>query len=130
MLLRGLCRSFQRVPTVLLGAVCAVPANLFALATLALAAAPAMAAAPDFVVNTHTEGAQSSPAVAAGASGGFVVAWLEDDELPGGVKARQFDFTGAPLGPEIYVGFRQFEPPGPPLRTPRIVSAADGSFAV
>jgi hypothetical protein len=113
-----------------LGAVCAVPANLFALATLALAAAPAMAAAPDFVVNTHTEGAQSSPAVAAGASGGFVVAWLEDEELPGGVKARQFDFTGAPLGPEIYVGFRQFEPPGPPLRTPRIASAADGSFAV
>jgi hypothetical protein len=112
--------------------------NLCVLATLALATVPALAAAPvflptvtpDFVVNTHSEGAQSSPAVAAGASGGFVVVWLEEDELPGGAKARRFDSTGAPLGPEIYVGFRQFEPPGRPLRTPRIASAADGSFVV
>src|SRR3954451_5460240 len=109
----------------------------FALAALALAASPARAAAPvfllpatpDFVVNTFTQGVQANPAVAADA-GGFVVAWVDSGELPDRIKARRFDATAAPQGPEILVEMRQIEPPGSPLVSPRVASAPDGSFVV
>src|SRR5262245_21192241 len=55
-----------------------------------------------FQVNTYTTGFQGLPAVAADASGNFVVVW--DDEGAGQVlKGRRFDAAGGPLGGEFQV---------------------------
>ena len=75
----------------------------------ALAASPSMGqiplpdARPEFVVNTFTRDSQRHPAVAASASGVLWVAWEEDGEPPFGIKARRFDPSGAPLGPELWL---------------------------
>ena len=65
----------------------------------------------EFRVNTTTLGNQSDPAVAAEASGGFVVVWRSNNYLfPGsqdgsgpGVFGQRFSSSGAPLGPEFQV---------------------------
>jgi hypothetical protein len=59
----------------------------------------------DFVVNTYTTGAQTSPAVAMDADGDFVVAWSSDgqDGALTGIYAQRFNSTGAPQGAEFHV---------------------------
>jgi len=56
-------------------------------------------------VNSFTTGYQTSPAVAFGAAGSFVVAWesFNQDASSSGVVARRFDAAGAPLGGEFLV---------------------------
>lgn len=58
---------------------------------------------PAFQVNTFTADYQSAPAVAAGAAGGFVVAWnsyLQDGQAYG-VFAQRFTSAGTPAGGEL-----------------------------
>jgi hypothetical protein len=60
---------------------------------------------PEFRVNTYTTNFQYVPAVAADASGNFVVVWssdLQDGSGPG-VFGQRYDSAGAPLGPEFRV---------------------------
>lgn len=49
-------------------------------------------------VNTATPGSQESPAVAALADGGWVVAWFDGD-----IHAQRFDSNGAPVGAQARV---------------------------
>ena len=60
---------------------------------------------PEFLVNTFTPNDQLRPAVAADASGNFVIVWnsdLQDGEALG-VFAQRFGPTGNRLGPELAV---------------------------
>jgi hypothetical protein len=76
---------------------------------VALAAAPARGANPlpdegtEFLVNTFIAGPQSRPAIAAGPLGGLWFVWNENGQPPYGIKARNFDASGLPLGPELWV---------------------------
>src|SRR4051812_28632469 len=54
-----------------------------------------------FQVNTSAAGAQQSPALAALADGGYVVAWHRDDAQGNGIFARRFAADGSPVGDEI-----------------------------
>src|SRR5262249_26918423 len=71
---------------------------------LLLAAVPARAqprAGREFQANPYITGSQSSPSVALLPSGAFVVVWEDVDssgDTLGGIKARRFDPSGAPLG--------------------------------
>jgi hypothetical protein len=61
---------------------------------------------PDFHVASYTTERQNRPDVAMAADGGFVVTWesyTPEDDHGGGIRARRFDATGAPLGPEFAV---------------------------
>jgi hypothetical protein len=59
----------------------------------------------EFRVNTHTTGIQRGPAVAADASGNFVVVWASDgqDGSGYGVFGQRYASSGAPQGPEFRV---------------------------
>ena len=62
----------------------------------------------EFQVNTYTTGYQSFPAVAADASGNFVVAWgsyglVGQDGSGSGVFGQRFDSAGSPVGSEFQV---------------------------
>ena len=57
----------------------------------------------EFRVNTATTGSQFIPAIAAAASGGFVVAWMGPDGSDYGIFAQRYSSTGAPIGPEFRV---------------------------
>jgi hypothetical protein len=99
--------------------------GLFALAATARAQSFLSPAGSEFVANAFTKGAQSQPALAIRADDGFVAAWRDGGDLPGGIKARLFDATGSPASPEIWV-----DQSGVPDDGPRIGCAVDGSFAV
>lgn len=77
--------------------------------TLGMVASTAGAFEPvtdEFVVNTHTEGAQWFPAVAVGPDGAFVVGWEDASGLDGagvGVFARRYDAAGRAIGPPFQV---------------------------
>lgn len=81
---------------------------------------PAAGFASDRLANTTTAGAQTEPAVAAGATGEFLIAWTDDSgSEPGGsgtaIHAQRFDATGTTrLGAEFRVNARtahdQYEP--------------------
>ena len=62
---------------------------------------------PEFRVNTYTSGNQSLPRLAAGADGGFVVAWTSDGQYPpgtfSGIYAQRYDADGDPVGGEFRV---------------------------
>jgi hypothetical protein len=60
---------------------------------------------PEFRVNSYTTNDQGIPAVAADASGGFVVAWTSfgQDGDARGVFGQRYANSGAPLGPEFRV---------------------------
>lgn len=87
----------------------------------------------DFLVNSHTTGAQWRSRVAAGADGSFVVAWEDGFGVENGqdgsgvsVRAQRFGAGGALRGGEIAVnalatGFQRY---------PDIAAAADGRFVV
>jgi hypothetical protein len=81
----------------------------------------------EFQVNVHTTGAQSGPAVAADAAGGFIVVWRGSG--PGdaeGVFARRYSASGVPQGGEFRVNGwtlgRQ--------DVPSVAAAASGEFVV
>jgi Ca2+-binding RTX toxin-like protein len=66
--------------------------------------ADGQALGPEFRVNTTTSGVQETPAVAALAEGGFVVAWQGSGALDGsGVFAQRYGANGAALGAEFRV---------------------------
>ncbi len=60
---------------------------------------------PEFQVNTFTTGDQSAPAVAADATGDYVVAWHSDgqDGDGYGIYAQRLAADGSPMGPEFRV---------------------------
>jgi hypothetical protein len=60
---------------------------------------------PEFRVNSNTPNFQGIPAVAADASGGFVVAWTSygQDGSSRGVFGQRYASSGTPLGPEFRV---------------------------
>ncbi|MEA2605175.1 MAG: large repetitive protein [Acidobacteriota bacterium] len=94
-----------------------------------LLAAPALgqppSTGPEFVVNTFTPGNQFLPAVAASPSGALWVAWFETGEQPMGIKARHFDSSGSPLGPELWA-----HAGGDLIGSPRIGITPSGGFVL
>jgi hypothetical protein len=88
--------------------------------------------ASEFQVNTYTPGSQAPYGVAALAGGGFVVVWSSygswgSDDSFSSIQARRFGAEGVALDPmEVQVNSystgRQ--------TSPRVASAADGSFVV
>lgn len=64
-----------------------------------------MALGDDFVINTITAGSQSWPDVGIDQDGGFQAIWHGEtiDGSGSGIGARDFDASGAPLGPEYQV---------------------------
>jgi len=60
---------------------------------------------PEFRINTYTTSAQSRAAVAADASGNFVVVWdsAGQDGSSSGIFGQRFASSGAPVGPEFRV---------------------------
>ncbi|MGF1496903.1 MAG: calcium-binding protein [Elainellaceae cyanobacterium] len=59
----------------------------------------------EFLVNTTTEDDQENPAIAADASGNFVIVWESDDQDGSGrgIFAQRFDSSGNPIGSEFQV---------------------------
>lgn len=81
----------------------------------------------EFRVNTVTAFGQRNPAVAASATGDFVVAWM--GPFPGigyGVYARRYSAAGAPLGDE----FRISPASANGLQVPAVGMDAAGTFVV
>ena len=66
-------------------------------------AADGTPAGPEFRVNTSTTGSQFIPALAAAATGEFVVAWMGPDGSDYGIFAQRYSSAGAPIGPEFRV---------------------------
>ncbi len=80
----------------------------------------------DFQINTHTEDDQVLPAVAADATGNFMVVWQDTSGADGdndGVFGRYFDSTGAPLSGELFVNTSTFGE----QREPTVCAASDGT---
>jgi len=98
--------------------------NLFA-QRFAAAGAPL---GPQFRVNTWTTFPQGDQAVAADASGTFVVVWRSDwqDGLYGGIFGRRFAGTGAPLGPEFQVNTYAYDN----QINPSVAAGSSGDFVV
>ncbi|MCK6388794.1 MAG: hypothetical protein L6Q65_14525 [Zoogloea sp.] len=82
----------------------------------------------EFLVNTTISNHQSEPAIAAFASGDFVVVWRSDgqDGSGGGVYAQRFDASGARLGGEFQVSTSTYSNQS----DPHAAVLADGSFVV
>ncbi len=83
---------------------------------------------PEFQVNTHTTGAQYSPAVAAYGSGNFVVVWT-DHGWPFshvGVFGQRFNSAGILVGSEFRVSSLTTSPQG----SPAVAVDASGNFVV
>jgi hypothetical protein len=87
---------------------------------------------PEFQVNTYTTDDQYRPNVAAGADGGFVVAWVSTgspgpDQSLTSIQGQRFDALGAPAGSQFQVNtyslFNQ-------LFTPGLAVAPNGDFVV
>ena len=81
-----------------------------------------------FVVNARTDGDQSRPAIAAGADGGYLVAWQNrgDRDAPEGVRAQFFDASGARLGAELEVSTSNAGAPS----NAAVAIGADGSAVI
>jgi hypothetical protein len=80
-----------------------------------------------FQVNTSAAGAQLSPALAALADGGYVVAWHRDDPQGNGIFARRFAADGSPIGDEIRID----EPlAGRVVGVAKVVGLEGGGYAV
>lgn len=82
----------------------------------------------EFQVNTIINGDQSSPAIASGPNGGFIVTWESDgqDGNGDGVFAQRFDLTAAPVGIEFPVNSYTS---GDQV-SPAVAMSADGNFIV
>ncbi|HEV2844254.1 MAG TPA: hypothetical protein VG477_05365, partial [Thermoanaerobaculia bacterium] len=80
---------------------------------------------PEFVVNQHTEGFQSTPDLASLGTAGMVAVWTENDQGPGGIKARLLDTAGKPVSDELWVE------QGPAALGPaRVAGNGNGLYAV
>jgi HEAT repeat protein len=92
-----------------------------------LLSALAVPADAEFRANTHDEGYQLRPAVAADAGGDFVVVWTS--YLPGAaqplnsIRGQRFAADGSVVGPE----FRVDRLPGDLARNPSVAMSPDGS---
>ncbi|HSS48618.1 MAG TPA: hypothetical protein VLX28_06705 [Thermoanaerobaculia bacterium] len=84
---------------------------------------------PEVVVNTFAAGNQTAPAVAASASGAVWIAWIDEGQQLPAIRARRFDSSGAPLGPEIRVHDGMSAPEGVSVG-PRIGAVAEGGSVV
>jgi hypothetical protein len=104
-------------------------AGLLLPASSAQATSPLPDVQPEFVVNTVTAGNQTAPAVAASASGTVWIAWIDNGQQLPAIKARRFDPSGAPLGPEIPV-HPNFAFPSAPFAGPAISATAGGGCVV
>jgi Ca2+-binding RTX toxin-like protein len=82
----------------------------------------------EFNVNTTLAGGQQQPTVTALTSGGFVVAWTDQNaNLNGsGIRAQRFDASGAKIGPEFGVGVTSS---GNQVY-PRATNLVDGGFVL
>lgn len=80
----------------------------------------------EIAVNTFTTSEQSRPAIAAAATGEFIVVWVSDgqDGFGEGVFGRSFDASGAPLGAEFRVNVETVGA----QREPAIAADAAGGF--
>src|SRR4051812_34603319 len=104
-------------------------AGLFLPASAVHAQSPLPDVSPGAVVNTVTAGNQADPAVAASTPGTVWIAWNDKGQLPPAIKARRFDSSGVPLGPEIVVqGALGF--PNSMSAGPRIGATAAGGCVV
>src|SRR3954468_1595773 len=104
-------------------------AGLFLPASAVHAQNPLPDVSPEAVVNTVTAGNQADPAVAASTAGTVWIAWNDKGQLPPAIKARRFDASGVPLGPEIVVqGALGF--PNSMSAGPRIGATAGGGCVV
>jgi hypothetical protein len=82
----------------------------------------------EIAVNQFTAFNQRTPRVAALAGGGFVVAWVSEQERFANsvdVYARIFDTTGTPIGGEFLVNTSSNV-----CANPSVAAAPDGSFAI
>jgi hypothetical protein len=84
----------------------------------------------EFRVNTTTSGAQRYPAVAADASGNFVVVWQSPnfDSFPSLVLGQRYSSTGAPLGSEFRVN--TYTSATGSIARPAVSCDAAGAFVV
>ncbi len=90
--------------------------------------AAAQLVGPEFQVNTHTTGAQYSPAVAAHGSGNFVVVWTDHGQPFShiGVFGQRFNSAGILIGSEFRVSNLTTSPQG----SPAVAADASGNFVV
>jgi len=102
---------------------------VFALAFLALplgaaADVPLSLLGPEIRVNTTTQGAQTTPAVASTPAGTSVVVWLGQDPDGNGnhrLFGQRFDATGNRLGEELRISFGNAD-------RPDVATTPDGGF--
>lgn len=83
----------------------------------------------DIAVNTTIAGDQDEPAIAALASGGFVVSWTDGSGAGGAgreVKAQLFDSSGRAVGSELPVNSTR----GGDQTAPAVVALAGGGFVI
>jgi hypothetical protein len=82
----------------------------------------------EFRINSYTTGDQRLPAVAADASGRFVVVWSSyyEDGSGAGIFGRRFDASGMPQGGEFQVNTYTTGP----QTFPSVASDASGNFVV
>ncbi len=83
----------------------------------------------EFRVNQETFSAQDTPAAAALADGGFVIAWGDSSGQDGsgiGVAARRFGADGLPAGDEFVVN----ETRNSTQDDPAVIALADGGFVI
>jgi hypothetical protein len=103
---------------------------LLVLSVSAMLAASAGAQAPagsEFRVNTYTTSSQRMPAVAADASGNFVVVWQSLGPDAGyGIFGQRFSAAGAPRGAEFRVNTYTTST----QRLPAVAADANGNFVV
>lgn len=84
----------------------------------------------EFLVNTQAQFYQGTSATTGLSNGGFVVAWVHDqddvDTSRSSIKAQLFDATGDEVGGEFLVNsaLAEFQ------RDPAVISLADGGFVV
>jgi len=83
---------------------------------------------PEFQVNTYASENQTTPSVAAGSSGDFVVVWQSytQDGSIWGVFGQRYASSGAPLGPEFRVNTYTTATQGHPA----VAADASGDFVV
>jgi hypothetical protein len=83
---------------------------------------------PEFSVNTYTTSIQTTPSVAAGGSGGFIVVWasLGPDGSGYGVFGQRYASSGAPLGSEFRVNTYTTNHQG----FPSVAADTSGNFVV
>src|SRR5262249_4555064 len=85
--------------------------------------------AADFLINTTTEGDQTSPVVTVLTGGGFVVAYISSDTGDGSnwcLRARVYDATGAAIGNDFIVNS---DPRGYQC-APAVTATTDGGFTI